>query len=67
MQGKSTTCSSPQLSDRSSRQAPAFTSFFELDKMVHQKKKYVTPTQFFYIFSENYQNIDKIVGSGSPG
>lgn len=38
-----------------------FQSFFELDKLAHERKNYVSPVPYPYMFSQNYPSIDKIV------
>lgn len=38
-----------------------FRSFFELDKLAHERKNYVSPVPYLYMFSQNYLTIDKFV------
>lgn len=40
-----------------------FRSFFELDKLAHERKNYVSPVPYLYMFSQNYLTIDKFVTS----
>jgi hypothetical protein len=40
-----------------------FRSFFELDKLAHERRNYVSPVPYLYMFSQNYNSIEKIVSS----
>lgn len=49
--------------EKSASKELAYQNYFELCKMAHQKKKYATPHNYIYFYSENYQLVDRMVSA----